>query len=71
MQSLGLNYDIVWLGESESVAYEVLLPRLEAGLPTIFYLWMPHQILSLYNLSRISLPAYNSVGFAGRLTKLQ
>ena len=35
-----------------------LQARLEAGLPTLFFLWTPHGFTSLFNLSRIDLPRY-------------
>jgi hypothetical protein len=35
-----------------------LQARLEAGLPTLFFLWTPHGFTNLFNLSRIDLPRY-------------
>jgi hypothetical protein len=37
---------------------EELQARLEAGLPTLFFLWTPHGFTNLFNLSRIDLPRY-------------
>ena len=40
-----------------------LTKRLEAGLPTLFWLWTPHQRLGVYNFTRMQLPRYTEEGF--------
>ena len=45
------------MGTSEQ-SERLLQDRLEAGLPTLFYLWTPHQLLALYKLTRIQLPTF-------------
>ena len=52
-----------WMDASED-SEALLKPRLEAGLPTLFFLRSPHQALGLYPLHRIQLPMYKADLFA-------
>ena len=63
MRSLRLGYDIVWMGSAED-SEATLKARLDSGLPTLFFLWSPHQFLSQYALSRIQLPTYSAERYA-------
>jgi hypothetical protein len=56
MTKLDLRYDAIYLGAD--LAPHAIQARLEAGLPTFFYLWSPHPFNSQYSLNRIQLPAY-------------
>ena len=56
IENLDLRYDVAYLGAD--VAPDAIQARLEAGLPTFFYLWSPHPFNSQYSLNRIQLPAY-------------
>ena len=38
--------------------------RLEANVPSLFWLWSPNPILAMFNLSRVQLPAYAPACFA-------
>ena len=51
-----------YMGKSDP-SEALLTERLETGLPTLFYLWTPHQRLTMYNLSRIQLPMYKKIPF--------
>jgi hypothetical protein len=56
MTNLGLHYDVVYLGAD--AAPDAIRARLDAGIPTVFYLWTPHPLNAYYGLNRIQLPAY-------------
>ena len=55
MQTLGLGYDVVYLGDE---AEAIIEQRLAASIPTFFYLWSPHPLTAKYPVSRIQLPGY-------------
>ena len=65
MRYLNLNYRIVYAG---SDAEALIKSRLDADLPTLFYLWSPHAMMAMYTLSRIQLPPYSSAGLAAGQT---
>ena len=56
INNLDLRYEVTYLGAD--VAPDAIQARLEAKLPTFFYLWSPHPFNTLYSLNRIQLPAY-------------
>jgi hypothetical protein len=61
LNGLGLEYRVVWMGSSEE-SETLIKSRLDAGLPTLFYLWDPHPLIDQYKLSRIQLPRYEGLG---------
>jgi hypothetical protein len=61
MTNLGLPYAVAYLGAD--AAAETIRERLDAGVPTLFYLWSPHQFNVRYSLNRIQLPAYSPKRF--------
>jgi hypothetical protein len=61
IENLDLRYDAIYLGAD--LAPHAIQARLEAGLPTFFYLWSPHALKSRYSLNRIQLPAYSPALF--------
>jgi hypothetical protein len=61
MTKLDLRYDVAYLGAT--AAADAIRGRLDAGLPTFFYLWSPHALKSRYSLNRIQLPAYSPALF--------
>ena len=62
VQSLQLPYQVVELGVLAAEAF--LDSRLEAGLPTLFYLWTPHIFHTKYSLNRIQLPEFSARAFS-------
>ena len=62
MRFLQLPYQVVELGELAAEAF--LESRLEAGLPTLFYLWTPHLFHAKYRLNRIYLPEFSQQAFS-------
>ena len=56
INNLDLRYEVTYLGAD--VAPDAIQARLEAKLPTFFFLWSPHPFNTLYSLNRIQLPAY-------------
>jgi hypothetical protein len=56
MTNLGLRYDVAYLGAE--AAPDAIRARLDAGIPSFFYLWTPHALNARYHLNRIQLPAY-------------
>ncbi len=52
------DYNIVYLGAD--VADALLKTRFQRGLPTLCYLWSPHQFQPQFNLSRIQLWPFRS-----------
>ena len=61
---LRLPFDIVYHGTGW---VDVLRHRLDADVPSLFYLWSPHPFNARYGLSRIELPTYTPSLFkAGR-----
>jgi ABC-type proline/glycine betaine transport system substrate-binding protein len=60
--NLDLHYDVEYLGADE--APRAIQARLDAGLPTLFYLWSPHPLNAKFGLNRIQLPAYSPALFA-------
>ena len=54
--NLGLDYQVVFLGID---AAATIRSRLQAGVPTLFYLWSPHSLNAQFVLSRIQLPPYS------------
>ena len=61
LNGLGLEYRVVWMGSSEE-SETLIKARLDAGLPTLFYLWDPHPLIDQYKLSRIQLPRFEGLG---------
>ncbi len=61
MSNLGLLYDVRYLGAD--AASDLIRARLDADLPTFFYLWSPHPLNARYSLNRIQLPAYTPALF--------
>jgi hypothetical protein len=61
MSKLGLRYDVVYLGAG--TAADTIRERLDARVPTLFYLWSPHPFNKEYSLNRIQLPAYSPALF--------
>ena len=61
MANLNLHYDVAYLGAD--AAPEAIQSRLDAGLPTFFYLWSPHPLNARYNLNRIELPTFTPALF--------
>jgi hypothetical protein len=59
MSNLGLLYDVRYLGAD--TASDLIRARLDADLPTFFYLWSPHPLNARYRLNRIQLPAYSTL----------
>jgi hypothetical protein len=55
---LRLDYKIGYFGAD--VADGLIKARLEQGLPTLFYLWSPHQLQPQFKLSRIQLWPFQS-----------
>ena len=51
-----------YMGTSEN-SEKMLQKRLEAQLPTLFFLWEPHKFFELYKLTRIQLPMHNRLLF--------
>ena len=62
MANLDLHYDVEYLGAD--AAPRAIQARLDAGLPTLFYLWSPHPLNARFSLNRIQLPAYSLALFA-------
>ncbi len=58
LRFLKLPYQVVELGVPAAEAF--LESRLEAGLPTLFYLWTPHIFHAKYRLNRIQLPEFST-----------
>jgi ABC-type proline/glycine betaine transport system substrate-binding protein len=57
LSNLGLDYKVVFLGTEAAMTIK---SRLQAGLPTLFYLWSPHPLNAQFSLSRIQLPPYST-----------
>ncbi len=55
--NLGLDYKVVFLGTEAAMRIK---SRLQAGVPTLFYLWSPHSLNAQFSLSRIQLPPYST-----------
>jgi hypothetical protein len=55
--NLGLDYKVVFLGTEAAMTIK---SRLQAGVPTLFYLWSPHSLNAQFSLSRIQLPPYST-----------
>ncbi len=55
---LSLDYNIVYFGADAADA--LLKARLQMGLPTLCYLWSPHQLQPQFKLSRIQLRPFRS-----------
>jgi hypothetical protein len=62
MRFLQLQYTVVELGVLAAEAF--IESRLSAGLPTLFYLWTPHILLTKYKLNRIYLPEFSWQAFS-------
>jgi hypothetical protein len=55
------GYRVVFLGAN---AAATITSRLQASVPTLFYLWTPHALNAQFSLSRIQLPPYSPALFA-------
>jgi hypothetical protein len=62
LRFLQLPYQVVELGVLAAEAF--LERRLEAGLPTLFYLWTPHIFHAKYRLNRVQLPEFSPEAFS-------
>ena len=58
MRNLGAGYKVLFLGSEASAT---IRSRLQAGVPTLFYLWSPHSLNAQFDLNRIQLPAYTNM----------
>jgi hypothetical protein len=57
VQNLGPGYKVLFLGSEADVT---IRSRLQAGVPTLFYLWSPHSLNAGFDLNRIQLPPYTT-----------
>ncbi len=56
MMNLDVGYEVTYVGAG--AAPNVILARLERGLPSLFFLWTPHPLNSRFRTNRIALPDY-------------
>ena len=61
-RSLACSFAFRWMGDMKSSEAQLKM-RLDAGLPTLFYLWTPHRFVAVHRLHRIQLPMYTTKGF--------
>ena len=61
MTNLGLRYAVANLGAD--AAPQVIRARLDASIPSFFYLWSPHPYNTRYALNRIQLPEYSAARY--------
>jgi len=66
MTNLGLRYEVANLGAD--AAPIVIQARLDAFIPTLFYLWSPHVFNARYALNRIQLPQYSPARYKQALS---
>ena len=54
--SRGFDANNTW--RVETIDLRELQNRLDAGTPSLFFLWEPHAIMTLYKIGRVNLPVY-------------